>query len=37
MQYSFENLFAPAAERGGGSCYILYQKSVRKYENDLEH
>ena len=36
-QHSFENLFPPTAERGGGSDDLLYQNSVRKYEHDLEH
>ena len=36
MQHSFENLFPPTAERGGGNYDLLYQNSVRKYEDDLE-
>ena len=36
-QHSFENLFPPTAERGGGSYDLLYENSVRKYEDDLEH
>ena len=37
-QHSFENLFPPTAERGGGNCdLLLYLNSVRKYEDDLEH
>ena len=36
-QYSFENLFPPTAEWGGGNYDLLYQNSVRKYEDDLEH
>ena len=36
-QYSFENLFPPTAERGGGNYDLLYQNSVSKYEDDLEH
>ena len=38
-QHSFENLFPPTAEKGGGNGYydLLYQNSVRKYEDDLEH
>ena len=36
-QHSFENLFPPTAERGGGNYDLLYQNSVRKYEDDLEH
>ena len=36
-QHSFENLFPPTAERGGGNYDFLYQNSVRKYEDDLEH
>ena len=31
-QHSFENLFPPTAERGGGNYDLLYQNSVRKYE-----
>ena len=36
-QHSFENLFPPTAERGGGNYDLLYQNSVRKYQDDLEH
>ena len=36
-QHSFENNFPPTAERGGGNYDLLYQNSVRKYEDDLEH
>ena len=36
-QHFFENLFPPAAEREGGNCDLLYQNSVRKYEDYLEH
>ena len=36
-QDSFENLFPPTGERGGGNYDLLYQNSVRKYEDDLEH
>ena len=36
-QHSFENLFLPTAERGGGNYDFLYQNSVRKYEDDLKH
>ena len=36
-QYSFENLFLPTAERGGGNYDLLYKYSVRKDEDDLEH
>ena len=36
-QHSFENLFPPTAEREGGNYDLLYQNSVRKYEDDLEH
>ena len=36
-QHSLENLFSPTAEMGGGNYDLLYQNSVRKYENDLEH
>ena len=35
--HSFENLFPPTTERGGGNYDLLYQNSVRKYEDDLEH
>ena len=30
-------LFLPTAERGGGNYELLYQNSVRKYEDNLEH
>ena len=36
-QHSFENLFPPTAEKGEGNYDLLYQNSVRKYEDDLEH
>ena len=36
-QHSFENLFPSTAERGRGNYDFLYQDSVRKYEDDLEH
>ena len=36
-QQSFEKLFPPAAEKEGGNYDLLYQNSVRKYEDDLEH
>ena len=29
--------FPPTAERGGGKYDLLYQNSVRKYEDDLKH
>ena len=32
----FENLF-PQDGRGGGSYDLLYQNSIRKYKDDLEH
>ena len=36
-QHSFENLFSPTAEIDGGNYDLLYQNSVRKSEDDLEH
>ena len=33
----FENLFPATAERGGENYDLLYQNSIRKYEDDLEH
>ena len=36
-QHSFENPFPLAEERGGGTYELLYQNSVRKYEDDLKH
>ena len=33
----FENLFPQKAERGGENYHLLYQNSVRKYEDELEH
>ena len=33
----FRNLFPPTAQRGGENYYLLYQNSVRKYEDDLGH
>ena len=32
-----ENLLPPTAERGGKNYDLLYQNSIRKYEDDLEH
>ena len=34
-EHSFENLFCPIEERGGGNYDLLYKNSFRKYENDL--
>ena len=31
----FENLFPPAAERGRENYDLLYQNSIRKYEDDF--
>ena len=36
-QHSFENLFAPTAEMTGENYDLLYQNSVRQYEDDLKH
>ena len=36
-QHSFENLLPPTAERDGGNYDLVYQNSVRKYEDDLGH
>ena len=33
----FENLFPPTVESGGGNYDLLYQNSIRKYEDPLEH
>ena len=35
-QHSFKNLFLPTAERGAGNYDLVYQTSVRKYNDDLE-
>ena len=35
ITHSFENLFPPTAERGGGNYDFLYQNSVRKYKDGL--
>ena len=38
LQIEFlENLFPPAAERGGEKYGLHYQNLIRKYEDDLEH
>ena len=39
MQHFFENLkiFVSTAERGEGNYDLLYQNSIRKWEDDLEH
>ena len=36
-QHSVKNLFPPTAEKGGGNYDLLYQNSVRKYQDDLKH
>ena len=37
LQVEFlENLF-PQDERGGGNYELVYQNSIRKYEDDIEH
>ena len=36
-QHSFQNLFPQTAESGRGKYDLIYQNSVRKYEDDLEH
>ena len=33
----FENLFPHKTDRVGGSYDLLYQNSIIKYEDDLEH
>ena len=33
----FENLFLPSAEGGGENYDLLYQNSIKKCEDDLEH
>ena len=33
----FENLFALTAGKRGENYDLLYQNSIRKYEDDLEH
>ena len=35
-QHSFENLFPPTVEMGGGNYDLLYNNSVRKDEDDLD-
>ena len=36
-KHSFESLFPPTAERRRENYDLLYQNSVRKCEDDLEH
>ena len=36
-QQFFESLFPPTTERDGGNYDMIYQNSVRKYLDDLEH
>ena len=36
-KHSFENLFSPKAEMSGVNYDLLYQNSVRRNEDDLEH
>ena len=33
-QHYFKNLFPPTVERGGGNYDLLYQTSIRKYDDD---
>ena len=33
-QLFFENAFSPAAKKGGKKYYLLYQMSIRKYEDE---
>ena len=33
----FENLCPSTEERGGESYALLYQNSIRRYEDELEH
>ena len=33
----FEKMFPPTAESGGEKYDLLYQNSIRKYQDDLEH
>ena len=33
-QLFFENTFSPAAKKGGKKYDLLYQMSIRKYEDD---
>ena len=35
--FRFFFLSPPTAESGGGNYELLYQNSIRKYEDDLEH
>ena len=34
-QLFFENMFPPTGEKGGGNYDLLYQDSIKKYEDDL--
>ena len=34
---NFLKIYFPQDERGGGNYDLLYQNSIRKYEDDLEH
>ena len=34
---NFLKICFPQAERGGENYDLLYQNSIRKYEDDLEH
>ena len=36
-QNSLKICFPPTAEMGGENFDLLYQNSIRKYEDDLEH
>ena len=36
-RWNFLKIYFPQDKRGGGNYYLLYQNSIRKYEDDLEH
>ena len=36
-KHFFENIFSPKVKRAIENYHLLYQNSIWKYENDLEH
>ena len=36
-QLFFEKQFSPTAEKCGANYDLIYQNSIRKYEDDLKH
>ena len=37
LVYNFWKIIFPQDKIDGGNCDVLYQNSIKKYEDDLEH